>query len=97
MEFQVHLSDPNLRHVLVRWARSAGWTHGPDHWAVDRDLPVVAPAGPEHFGADFREAVRRLLGASELTDRPLQPCFYSNRVVRVISRGDTCSRSTEAG
>jgi len=97
MEFQVHLSDPSLRHVLVRWARSAGWTHGPDHWAVDRDLPVVAPAGPEHFGADFREAVRRLLGASELTDRPLQPCFYSNRVVRVISRGDTCSPSPQAG
>jgi hypothetical protein len=97
LEFQVHLSDPSLRHVLVRWAQSAGWTHGPDHWVIDRDLPVVAPAGPEVFGADFREAVRRLLATSELTDRPLQPCFYSNRVLRVISRADTCSRSTEAG
>jgi hypothetical protein len=97
LEFEVQVSDPSLRHVLVRWARLAGWIHGPDHWAVDRDLPVVAPAGPEIFGLDFREAVRRLLGSSELTDRPVQPCFYSNRVVRVISRGDTCSRTTESG
>ncbi len=96
-DFQVKITDPHLRQVLVRWAQAAGWTHGPDHWAIDRDLPVVAAAGPEIFGADFREAVRRLLATSELTDRPVQPCFYSNRVLRVIARGDACARGGDAG
>src|SRR5690606_40601005 len=81
LEFDVSLTDRNMRNALARWARQAGWTFQPEHWATDVDIPL---AGVATFGADFRHAVRMLLSATEMAERPLQPCFYSNRVVRVV-------------
>lgn len=93
--FDVKTSDRSVREALARWARSAGWVHEPIHWTLDKDHPVEGVAGPEVFGEDFRTAVRKLLASTELTDRPVQPCFYANSVVRVIPRSAFCDRTVE--
>lgn len=90
LEFDAALSDQNMRLVLDRWARQAGWMFGPEHWTVDVDIPLVGTAS---FGADFRNAVRALLAATELADHPVQPCFYSNRVLRVVPLAQACNRT----
>ncbi|MDN5844125.1 MAG: TcpQ domain-containing protein [Alcaligenaceae bacterium] len=92
--FQVSPVDGNLRQALVRWARSAGWTFGAAHWAVNVDIPL---AGSAQFEGDFRSAVRQLLAATELGDRPLQPCFYANRVLRVVPHAQRCDRTLAPG
>ncbi|MEJ8837668.1 toxin co-regulated pilus biosynthesis Q family protein [Ramlibacter sp. AN1133] len=91
--FDVAGSDRSVREVLTRWARAAGWSHEPAHWTLDKDFPVEGTAGAEVFGADFKEAARRLLASTELTDRPVQPCFYTNRVVRVIPKAGLCDKT----
>lgn len=88
--FRAAPPDATLRAVLARWADSAGWTFQPQHWAVDVDIPLAATA---EFSGDFKTAVRGLLGATELADRPLQPCFYGNRVLRVVPIAQSCSRA----
>ncbi|GAA5233813.1 TcpQ domain-containing protein [Verticiella sediminum] len=94
LEFDAALSEGNMRRVLERWSRQAGWMFGPEHWTVDVDIPLVGAAS---FGADFRNAVRGLLSATELTERPLQPCFYANRVVRVVAYTQPCDVTLAPG
>lgn len=89
MKWEVTPSDGTLRKVISKWAATAGWTFGPEHWAASRDLPVSAGG---LFTGDFRTAVRGLLSTSELTDLPLQPCFYTNSVLRVVARAEICDR-----
>ncbi|WP_256985741.1 TcpQ domain-containing protein [Bordetella genomosp. 1] len=89
--------DATLRAVLARWAERAGWTFHPAHWAVDADIPLD---GAAVFGSDFKQAVRDLLASTELSDRPVQPCFYANQVLRVVPLAAACDRSrpfTQAG
>lgn len=83
-------SDDNMRRVLTRWTQGSGWTFGPEHWAVDVDIPLN---GSADFGLDFKQAVRDLMASTELADRPLQPCFYANRVLRVIPLSQACDRT----
>lgn len=90
LEFDAALSDGNMRRVLQRWARQAGWRFDAEHWTVKVDIPLTGAAS---FGADFRNAVRGLLAATELADHPLQPCFYSNHVLRVIPVSQACDRT----
>lgn len=85
--------DTTLRAVLARWADDSGWTFRPQHWAVDVDIPLSASAD---FAGDFKSAVRELLSATELADKPLQPCFYGNQVLRVVPLAQSCSRATPA-
>lgn len=92
--FDAGPSDGNMRRTLARWAKSAGWTFAPEHWAVDVDIPLTATA---RFPADFKQAVRELLAATELSDRPLQPCFYANQVLRVVPWSQPCDRSAAVG
>ncbi len=92
--FHAAPADQNMRRVLERWARDAGWQFAAEHWTVDVDIPLVASAT---FPADFRQAVRGLLGATELGERPLQPCFYSNRVLRVVPLAQACDRTQAPG
>lgn len=82
--------DTTLRGVLARWADRSGWTFGPQHWAVDVDIPLSASA---EFPGDFKSAVRQLLAATELAEKPLQPCFYGNQVLRVVPLAQSCSRT----
>ncbi len=90
VSFQAGPPDTTLRSVLMRWATAAGWTFQPQHWAVDVDIPL---AGTAQFGTEFKSAVRGLLNATELAERPLQPCFYSNRVLRVVPLAQLCNRA----
>jgi hypothetical protein len=61
---------------------------------IDVDIPLTAGAT---FTDDFIDSVRALVGATELSDRPLQPCFYSNRVLRIVPLSEHCDRTTEQG
>lgn len=88
--FSVARSDRTLREALVKWSRSAGWTFEPEHWAVARDIPV---AGGASVDTDYKTAVRMLLRSTELTDLPVQPCFYNaNQTLRVVPINDSCTR-----
>jgi hypothetical protein len=78
-----------VRSALERWSKQAQWTFGLELWGVPVDIPVVTPAD---MGHDYRAAVRKLLDSTALTDAPLQPCFYSNKVLRVVSRSQLCDR-----
>lgn len=93
-EFNVSPKDQNIRKAIKKWAQAAPWTFTDEHWDVDVDIPL---AGSASFGRDFQIAVRDLLAATELGDRPLQPCFYSNKVLRVIALADRCDRTVAAG
>ncbi|MGB6241810.1 MAG: TcpQ domain-containing protein [Castellaniella sp.] len=92
--FEVTPADGNMRRALSRWAGLAGWTFEAEHWAVDVDIPL---AGSAVFDEAFRPAVRNLLAATELGDRPVQPCFYANRVLRVVPLAQRCDRTQAPG
>lgn len=92
--FEATPADGNIRRALGRWARSAGWLFEAEHWAVDVDIPL---AGSAAFGEEFVPAVRGLLAATELGDRPLQPCFYANQVLRVVPLAQRCDRTHVPG
>lgn len=92
--FEATPADGNIRQALGRWARSAGWLFEAEHWAVDVDIPL---AGSAAFGEEFVPAVRGLLAATELGDRPLQPCFYANQVLRVVPLAQRCDRTQVPG
>lgn len=89
-QFTITQADGNFRTALARWSASAGWSFGPEHWASDRDIPVDGSAS---FTGDFKSSVKGLLKTTEMSDRALQPCFYSNNVLRVIAASELCSRS----
>ncbi len=90
--YTVTPKDQHLRQALGRWASIGGWRFQPDHWVVDVDIPLTAGA---EFTDDFIDSVRALVSATELSDRPLQPCFYSNRVLRVVPVSEHCDRTVE--
>lgn len=92
--YAVTPQDQHLRLALGRWASIGGWRFQPDHWVVDVDIPLTAGA---EFTDDFIDSVRALVSATELSDRPLQPCFYSNRVLRVVPVSEHCDRTVEQG
>lgn len=92
--FDVTPADGNLRRALTRWAALAGWTFQAEHWAVDVDIPL---AGSAVFDDTFRSAVCSLLAATELGDRPVQPCFYANQVLRVVPLAQRCDRTQLPG
>lgn len=81
--------DRTIREALKSWAKTAGWSFEPEHWAVNVDIPITAQAS---FSGDFKSATRQLIGTTELSATPLQPCFYSNRVVRVVPINEMCDR-----
>lgn len=83
--------DGTVRQALARWAAKAGWTFGPDQWEVNFDLPIQAPA--EFDAESFKEATQALSQAVAMTETPIRPCFYGNRVLRVIPFTRSCNRS----
>lgn len=89
--FSVDRTDGNLRLALMRWAGASGWDFGPEHWGVDVDIPII---GAATFELPFIEAVQALVSSTELAGHPLQPCFYSNRVLRVVPYAQPCNRGT---
>jgi len=91
-----HLSpdDGTVRQALTRWAAKAGWTFGPDQWELNFDLPIQAPA--EFEAESFQEAIQALSQAIAMTESPVRPCFYANRVLRVIPFTRSCNRAPAA-
>lgn len=92
--FAVTTEDQHVRQALVRWSGLSGWSFQPEHWGVDVDIPLSAGA---RFSDDFIGSVQALLSSTELSDRPLQPCFYSNQVLRVIPVAEPCDRTAVSG
>lgn len=90
LTFSISRKDRTIREALVTWAKRAGWTHEPEHWTPSFDLPVLSSAD---LGSDFKTAVRALLSSTDLTNTPLQPCFYSNNVLRVVPKAELCDRN----
>lgn len=88
--FTVARSDKTIRETLAKWAKSVDWTNEPEHWTVGFDLPVLSAAD---LGTDFKAAVRALLSSTDLTNMPLQPCFYSNQVLRIVPKAELCDKS----
>ena len=86
-DYAVGPEDGNVRRALSRWARIAGWTFEAEHWTVAADIPITARA---NLGADFPQAVAALLASTDMADLPVQPCFYQNRVLRVIAHAQRC-------
>ncbi|MGO4801191.1 TcpQ domain-containing protein [Pseudomonas sp. W22_MBD1_FP4] len=87
--WKVGPNDKTIREALKGWTKAAGWTFEPEHWAVPVDIPITAGAS---FSGDFKTATRQLISTTELGATPLQPCFYSNRVVRVVPINEMCDR-----
>lgn len=83
--------DGTVRQALARWATKAGWTFGPEQWEVNFDLPIQAPA--EFEAESFQEAAQALSQAIAMTESPVRPCFYGNRVLRVVPFNRSCNRS----
>lgn len=81
--------DKTIREALKNWTLRAGWTFEPEYWTLPMDIPVTASAT---FSGDFKSAVRQLIAATELSDTPSQPCFYQNRVVRVVPINQVCDQ-----
>ena len=92
--YAVTAEDQHLRQALVRWSKISGWRFQPEHWSVDVDIPLSAGAS---FTDDFVTSVQALLMSTELSDRPLQPCFYSNQVLRVVPYAEPCDRTVVPG
>lgn len=81
--------DKTIREALKNWTGRAGWTFEAEFWTLSIDIPVTASAT---FSGDFKSAVRQLIAATELSDTPAQPCFYLNRVVRVVPINQVCDQ-----
>ncbi len=92
--YAVTSTDKNLRQTLARWSGLSGWRFQAEHWAVDVDIPLTATA---NFSDDFVGSVRALVEATELSERPLQPCFYANQVLRVVPINEACDRTVVEG
>lgn len=90
--FSVQRTDRTVRDVVQRWAMQSGWAFESTYWAAPKDLPVV---GASSFTGTFEEAVISLLGTTRLSDMPVKPCFYTNRVVRVQLATTRCDWGTE--
>ncbi|MCP2516312.1 toxin co-regulated pilus biosynthesis Q family protein [Achromobacter mucicolens] len=89
--WRVSPQDGTVRQALVRWAADAHWTFGPDQWELNVDIPIQAPA---EFEADsFREATQALSQAVAMGESPIRPCFYANRVLRMLPFTRSCNRS----
>lgn len=82
--------DSSVFNVLMVWAKKAEWTFRLDHWTVPNDYPVQGGAS---FEGDFKTAVRDLLDTTRQSALPVQPCFYSNKVLRVVPRSELCDRA----
>lgn len=91
-EFIARPADGSFRTVLKRWSADAGWTFDAEHWQIDRDIPV---SGAGALGTDYKQAVKDLLRATLMGDVKAKPCFYSNRVLRVVPVTTRCDESKE--
>ncbi|MGE8657053.1 MAG: TcpQ domain-containing protein [Achromobacter sp.] len=86
--WRIDPADRTVRQALTRWAAQANWTFGPDQWELNFDLPIQAPA--EFQAESFQEATQALSQAIAMTESPVRPCFYANRVLRMVPFARSC-------
>jgi len=91
-QYLVDPSDQTIRQTIQRWAHQDHWSFPNENWVPNVDVPVIGSAA---FPGDFIKAVQGLVASTELTDTPLQPCFYQNDVVRVIYFNQSCDKMSE--
>nr|WP_313658785.1 TcpQ domain-containing protein [Achromobacter ruhlandii] len=89
--WRISPDDGTVRQALARWAAKANWTFGPDQWELNFDLPIQAPA--EFEAESFQDATQALSQAIAMTESPIRPCFYGNRVLRMVPFTRSCNRS----
>jgi hypothetical protein len=87
-------SDGTVRQALTRWAAAENWTFGPDQWELNFDLPIQAQT--EFEAESFQQATQALSQAIAMTESPVRPCFYANRVLRMIPYTRSCNRAPVA-
>lgn len=92
--WRIDPEDRTVRQALARWAAKANWTFGPDQWELNFDLPIQASA--EFEAESFQAATQALSQAIAMTESPVRPCFYTNRVLRMIPFTRSCNRAPAA-
>lgn len=92
--FTAQLDDKTIRQTIKRWAKQTPWHFENVHWAVNVDLPILGAAA---FTDDFVTSVQQLLSTTEMSDRPVQPCFYTNHVVRIVPIAQVCDPQARRG
>ena len=70
--------DKNIRTVLVRWGKQAGFRVV---WDVKKDISIEADAT---FSGTFEDAARALLESISESDFPVEAKLYDNNVIRVV-------------
>ncbi len=93
-KFKAELNDKTIRQAVKRWAQETSWHFENIHWAVNVDLPISAAA---EFTDDFVTSVQQLLATTEMSDKPVQPCFYTNHVVRIVPIAQVCDPQARRG
>lgn len=91
-KFVANVADKTVRQVIARWVRGSGWSFDDSYWDIPRDVPVV---GTAVFTSDLKESVLALLKTTEVTDLPAKPCFYTNKVIRVVNKAEKCDKTKE--
>lgn len=89
--WRIDPGDRTVRQALARWAAEANWTFGSEQWELNFDLPIQAPA--EFEAESFQEATQALSQAIAMTESPVRPCFYANRVLRMVPFTRSCSNA----
>lgn len=90
IRWHVSPEDITIRQALTLWADLAGWTFEPEMWSLPVDITVAANA---HFFGEFPDAVRDLVAAVALAEMPIRSCFYTNKVLRIVSYNQVCNRT----
>jgi len=83
----VTYADTNLRVLLEKWARSAGWQLS---WDIPKDVSLNAKA--EYHGT-FEVALLNLLQDLQGGDTALAACTYDNNLARIVPSSVVCKRS----
>jgi hypothetical protein len=95
--FAVQKADGNIRTTIQRWAVQGGWVFDAEHWTIGEDITItgVSAGAQLELGNDFKTAVKTLLASTALTEQEIKPCFYSNKVLRIVYVNQKCDRTHE--
>lgn len=85
-KFRLAMADRNLRQFFARIAADQS-----PRWELVWDVPLeYAIGGEDSFTGSFKDAVRYFAAGTEMTELAVQPCFYRNRVLRIIRKTLKC-------
>ena len=79
--WEVRVDDKTVKSMIERWAKAANWQL---YWENSVDYPILASAT---ISGRFEEAVEKIVKSMQGAQVPPRAVFYSNRVLRITSRG----------